>query len=238
LAEAVSAPPLRVRHEGAVAWLTLDRPARHNALTLELLEALGAALAAVVAGATTRVVVVSGAGPSFCSGADLVETAALLAGADRDDYLRRTFAVLRTLDELPLPTIAAVHGHVLAGGCELAMVCDLVVAGIDAVFGLPETELGMLPVVALTRGRARPAPGVLARMVLAGDRLDAPQALRAGLADVLAPAGEHLAEAARLAEAIAERDATAVAAATALMRAAPDDAAALAAAAQTMGVRR
>jgi enoyl-CoA hydratase len=234
----VSAPPLRVRHEGAVAWLTLDRPARHNALTLELLEALGAAAAGAVADGTTRVVVLHGAGPSFSSGADLAETKALLADADRDDYLHRTFAVLRTLDELALPTIAAVHGHVLAGGCELAMVCDLVVAGADAVFGLPETEVGMLPVVALTRGRARLAPGRLAQMILAGDRLDAPQALRAGLADLLAPAGEHVAEAARLAVAIARRDATAVAAATALLRAAPDDATALAAAARTMGARR
>ena len=122
-APAVSEPHLRVRRDGPVVWLTLDRPERRNALTAATLDALGAALTAA-ADDGARVVVLHGAGPAFSSGADLAETAALAAG-ERDAYLRRTLAALRTLDDLPIPTVAAVHGHALAGGCELALVCDV-----------------------------------------------------------------------------------------------------------------
>ena len=225
---------LRVRRDGPVAWLTLDRPERRNALTAATLDALGAALASAVADGA-RVVVLHGVGPAFSSGADLGETAALAAG-EREAYLQRTLAALRTLDDLPIPTVAAVHGHALAGGCELALVCDLVVASEDACFGLPETSIGMLPVVALAAGRRRISSGTLARLALASERLDAAEAHRAGLVDVLVPAGEHLAEAGRLAGRIAAADPVAIAEATRLLRDPdPGYAAALAAAARVMG---
>ena len=234
----MSEPHLRVRRDGAVAWLTLDRPERRNALTAAMLDALATALTAAVADDGVRVVVLHGAGSSFSSGADLGETGALAAD-ERDAYLHRTLAALRTLEELPIPTVAAVHGYALAGGCELALVCDLVVASADTCFGLPETSIGMLPVVALAAGRRRISSGTLARLALANERVDAAEAHRVGLVDVLVPAGEHLEEAGRLAARIAAADPVATAEATRLLRdpeAGYD--AALAAAARVMGAAR
>jgi len=226
----VAAPsPLHARLDEGVARLTLSRPQRHNALSVALLDALAQALDDVVERGA-RAVVLAGAGRSFSSGADLDEVAALAPG-QRRAYLERTLATLRRLDDLAVPTIAAVHGHALAGGCELALVCDVVVAGADAVFALPETALGMLPVVALVRGRARLARGDLARMVLAGERLDATQARAAGLAAVVTVAGDHERVAGALAARIAAAPPAATRAALRLLREPASFAAALDAAA-------
>jgi enoyl-CoA hydratase/isomerase-like protein len=134
---------VRVRREGAVAVLTLDRPQKLNALSTEVERDLAAALQTQEV-SSSRAVVIEGAGRAFSAGADVTEMReqtpdAILA------YYRATGTVYERVAEMPQPTIAAIHGYCLGGGLELAMACDLRVAGRSAVFGLPEIELGILP---------------------------------------------------------------------------------------------
>lgn len=126
---------------GAVRRLVLNRPDKRNALDTELVEGLSAALRDAADDDAVRVVVVAGAGPSFCAGYDLseeswTEPAAALAG------LRASLERLLEVFDHPKPVIAEVHGHCLAGGCDLMMLCDLAVASDDAVFGQPEIRFG------------------------------------------------------------------------------------------------
>jgi enoyl-CoA hydratase len=125
--------------------LTLNRPAKLNAINPELRDALTAAIADAVADEAVRVIVIAGAGRAFCSGYDLAEAQPDTAwgwrgvlGADVD----ATLAIWRS----PKPVIAQVHGYALAGGLELAMACDLIVAAADAQLGEPEIRFGSAPV--------------------------------------------------------------------------------------------
>jgi enoyl-CoA hydratase/carnithine racemase len=171
---------VRVRREGAVAVLTLDRPQKLNALSTEVERDLAAALQTRKV-SSSRAVVIEGAGRAFSAGADVTEMReqtpdAILA------YYRATGTVYERVAEMPQPTIAAIHGYCLGGGLELAMACDLRVAGRSAVFGLPEIELGILPssggTLRLVRalGAARTTELVLSRR-----RFGAEEALRFGV---------------------------------------------------------
>src|SRR5262249_19594823 len=133
-----------------IATVTLNRPEARNALNPTVIRELGAALAHLDEDADTRVVIMQGAGDrAFCAGADLkgmFRTGSILEA-------REQYAVLaRILDAIPrmrTPVIARVQGYALAGGCGLAATCDVVVAAEDAVFGLPEIKLGLLPLMVL-----------------------------------------------------------------------------------------
>jgi enoyl-CoA hydratase/carnithine racemase len=176
-----------VSHEGPVARVTLNRPEKRNALSLELMEELIAALQAVRADADVRAVVVEGAGPVFSAGHDLGE----MVGRELPFY-ERLFDVctvmMETIHRLPQPVIAKVHGVATAAGCQLVAACDLAVAATDARFATPGVKIGLFcstPMVPLTRaiGRKRAFD-----MLLTGEMISAETALEWGLVNRVVPA--------------------------------------------------
>jgi enoyl-CoA hydratase/carnithine racemase len=196
-----------------VAWLALDRPEKLNAMTRAFFRELAAALEEVGADGSVRAVVLHGNGRCFSVGGDLAAFGELDGVADRRSYMREAMSAFRAVEECRTPTIAAVHGHALGGGCELTLVCDLVVADETARFGLPETAVGLVPGPGLVRGRAHLGLHALKYLILTGEPLDARQALAAGLVNEVVPAGAHLAKAEEWAATLAARSPTAVAAA-------------------------
>jgi enoyl-CoA hydratase len=190
---------------GDVAIVTLNRADTLNALDTATLEELERAFKALDA----RAVVVTGAGTAFCSGADLKERADMSDDDWRGHHalLRRAFLAVR---ESPAPTIAAIEGFAVAGGFELALACDLIVAANDAVFGLPEVTRGIIP----GAGGTQVLPTRLAKdLVLTGRRFDADEAERHGLVARLVEPGEAFEAAKSLAELIARNAPVAVRAA-------------------------
>ena len=179
------------------AWgmrLTLNRPAKLNALSGELVAALGAAIDAAAANPDVRVVVLAGAGRAFCAGYDLTEEAAGEIGGPVAwrDLLAADVAVTLKLLDCPKPVIAQVHGFALAGGLELAMACDLVVAAEGTQLGEPEIRYGSAPVALLM-------PYLIGQkktreLLLTGDLIDAAEAERIGLVNRVVPADRLAAE--------------------------------------------
>ena len=142
-----------------IATLTLARPERRNAISQEMMEELQLALSEIESG-TARVAIVTGAGKDFCAGMDLAGLKADAAAAKRDEKSRRSgaadagpnaenarrvAAMFRRFYEFPKPLIAAVHGHAVAGGCGLAMLCDFTLAVPEAKFGFTEVRVGFMP---------------------------------------------------------------------------------------------
>jgi enoyl-CoA hydratase/carnithine racemase len=204
-------PLVRVEVADRVALVTLDRPEALNAISTELALDLAAAMEPLATDPGVGAVVLTGAGErAFCVGADLKQR----AGFDDQGWLtqreafRRGFASVR---RCPLPTVAAVAGFALGGGAELALACDLVVAGDDATFGLPEVRLGLVPAGGGTQLLVRRVGRSVAKdLVLTGRRVGAEEAARLGLADRVVPHGEVLAAATALAAEIAGNAPTAV----------------------------
>jgi len=202
---------------GAVAWLTLDRAEKLNAMTRGFFAELEERIAAAERDEAVRVVVIHGAGRCFSVGGDIEGFGELGATGDRRAYVQEALRSYRAVEELSKPTIAAVHGHALGGGCELTMVCDLVVADETARFGTPEAGVGLFPGPGVVRGRTNLTLHALKYMIFTGATLDARQALSAGLVNEVVPAGEHLAKAQEWAEVIAQKAPLALAAAKALL---------------------
>lgn len=182
--------PLRVETADGVATLTLDRPEKRNALNGPLVEALLDALRATAEDPAVRVVVLRGAGPDFCSGADLAELERI---AEQDREANRADA--RRLGELflaprghPRPVVAVVHGRALAGGCGLATACDLVLAHEEAELGYPEVRLGFVPAMVMALLRRKVSEGRAFELCTRGDRLSAAEAERLGLVTRVLPA--------------------------------------------------
>ena len=183
--------PLLLRRDvDGVAWLTLNRPAARNALSLGLMEALVAELAAIDADPSVQVVVMGGAGSAFCAGHDLRE---LRSNPDRAAY-EATFALcsrlMTAIVRLPKPVIARVHGVATAAGCQLVATCDLAVAADTARFATPGVNIGLFcstPMVALTRAIGRKAA---MEMLLTGDLIDASRAHALGLINRVVPEAE------------------------------------------------
>ncbi len=183
------------RHEvteisAAICEVVLDRPEAMNALSTAMAARLAQVCAEIAADLQVRAVILAAAGErAFCVGADLKERAAMSDAeliAQRPVFRAAFGAVLG----LPQPVIAAVHGYALGGGCELALSCDLIVADETAVFGLPETTVGLVPGGGGTQlALRRLGPGRAADLVLTGRHIDAVQAERIGLADRLVAAG-------------------------------------------------
>lgn len=192
---------VRISRSGRVGQLVLDRPDRAHAYDHAMLDALLAGATELAASCT--VLVVSSIGQrAFCGGADL---RAMPAATPLDALDLRSQRVFTALSRLPPVSIAAVQGPAVAGGCELALACDLRVVGPRASFSLPETRLGILPSAGGTTRLARLVGVSRAKaLILGGDQLDAPTALASGLANRLAD--DPLAEALAWAEAICLRD--------------------------------
>jgi enoyl-CoA hydratase len=205
----------------AVALLTLDRPKQLNALSFDLIAQLGQLLAVLDSDPACRAIVITGSGErAFAAGADIRELAAQTPGSfARDD----PFTVFDGIGRMRTPVIAAVRGFALGGGAELAMACDLVVAGDDAQFGQPELQIGTIPGAGgsqrLTRavGKARAM-----ELILTGRRFDVAEADRLGLVSMVVPAAETVDRALELAGRIAALPAGAVAEAKATIVAAQE----------------
>jgi enoyl-CoA hydratase/carnithine racemase len=181
---------LQRRDADGVAWLTLNRPAARNALSMELMAALDAELTALADNKAVKVVVIGGAGPAFCAGHDLRE---IRANPARDAY-EAVFALcsrlMQRIVHLPQPVIARVHGVASAAGCQLVATCDLAVAADTARFATPGVDIGLFcstPMVALSRAVHRKAA---MEMLLTGEMADAARARELGLINRVVPEAE------------------------------------------------
>ncbi|HEX3559249.1 MAG TPA: enoyl-CoA hydratase-related protein [Pyrinomonadaceae bacterium] len=191
----------------AVAHVRLERPAKRNALTRAMLDRLAEVFAGVAARRDLRAVILSGAGRDFCAGTDIAELESLdEAGAHRK--AGRGQEVCDRVELCGVPVIAAVQGAAAGGGCELALACHLRVAATDARFSLPETKLGVIPAYGGTQRLARAVGrGRALASMLAGDEINADEALRLGLVNRVAPPERLLAEAEALARSVADASA-------------------------------
>jgi enoyl-CoA hydratase/carnithine racemase len=194
---------LLVAQEGPVSVITLNRPQRRNALSLDLMRGLIARLDDIGRNREVRAVILEAAGKVFCSGHDLSE----MTGRDINEY-RLTFDVctelMTKLQSIPQPVIAAVQGVATAAGCQLVATCDLAIAAEEAAFATPGVKIGLFcttPMVALTRaiGRKRAL-----QMLLTGELIDARTAVDWGLINRVVSAGELRTSARQLANKVAD----------------------------------
>ncbi|WP_267394583.1 MULTISPECIES: enoyl-CoA hydratase [unclassified Sphingomonas] len=190
-----------VDQRGAVTLITLNRPAALNALNGQLLADLLAALAAFDADPAQGCAVLTGSDKAFAAGADIKEMADM---SFADMYATNHFAGYERLTRTRKPIIAAVAGYALGGGCELAMMCDFILAGDNARFGQPEIKLGVTPGMGGSQRLTRAVGKAKAmEMCLTGRLMDAAEAERAGLVSRIVPVAELVEEAVKTAAAIA-----------------------------------
>jgi enoyl-CoA hydratase/carnithine racemase len=193
---------LNERDKRGVVTLTLNRPQQFNALSAEMMTAMQVELDALARDDSARVIVLAARGKAFCPGHDLKQ----LKSKPSLDYYRRLFAqcskLMLSLQRLPQPVIARVHGIATAAGCQLVATCDLAVAATEARFAVSGINVGLFcstPGVALSRNVGRKEAF---EMLVTGDFIDAETAKARGLVNRVVPAGELDAEVARLAAAI------------------------------------
>ncbi len=205
-------PLVTVARDGGVVRLTLNRPGQFNALSEGLMRALQAELERVAADPQARVVVLAAAGKAFCAGHDLRE----MRAQPSHDYYRTLFAqcarMMVTIQQLPQPVIARVHGIATAAGCQLVAMCDLAVASADAKFAVSGVNLGLFcstPAVALSRNLSRKAAF---EMLVTGEFIDAQAAAARGLVNRVVAPDALDAEVGRLAASICAKPAVAIAA--------------------------
>jgi enoyl-CoA hydratase len=194
---------VEVRGEGdrRTGLITLNRPKQLNALNDALMDELGAALKAFDADPTIGCMVITGSDKAFAAGADIGAMARYtFSDVYTGDYITRNWEQIRTIRK---PVIAAVAGFALGGGCELAMMCDMLIAADSARFGQPEIKLGVIPGAGGTQRLPRAVGKAKAMdMVLTGRMMDAAEAERAGLVSRVVPADRLIAEALSVAEVI------------------------------------
>jgi enoyl-CoA hydratase len=197
--------------DGAIYTITINRPEALNALNTRVLSELDEVLDEIVADEDASVVIVTGAGnKAFVAGADIAEMRDM--GPDEAHaFGRKGQAVFNRLATLPQPTIAAVNGFALGGGCELALACDMRIASDNAAFGEPEVGLGIIPGFAGTQRLPRLVGSAKAlEMILTGQSIGATEALASGLVNRVVPAGELQQEVLRVARLIAANGSHAV----------------------------
>lgn len=182
-----------------VATVTLQRPEKRNALSLELRIELAEAFRRLGKDEGVGAIVLTGAGPAFCSGMDTTQFGG--DRAHRERLVETSVASFRAVGNCPKPVIAAINGSALAGGFALALLSDLRISSEDASFGFPELPRGIPPSYAAARA-ALPAP-LAAELTLTGRMLDASSALRLGIVSAVYPRGELMARAFELARRIA-----------------------------------
>lgn len=201
---------VKVAVADGVALAGLDRDDKLNALPQPFWDDLRSLLSDAADSDAVRVLVLYGEGGCFSVGGDIAGFGELADIPARRRYQEHAFAAFRALENFPKPTIAAVHGYALGGGCELTMVSDLVVADTTAQFGTPEASVGLMPGLGVVRGRANTNLHWMKYLVFTGELLSAEEARLAGLVNKVVPEGEHRAEAQRLARLIASKPATAL----------------------------
>lgn len=210
---------VEVLTHGAVAVIRMNRPDKRNALDAEQITALGKAFDWLAAQEGVNAAVLTGAGKSFCAGGDI----SMFLGINTDNALsftRRGYDLLRPLETGHKPVIAAVSGHCLAGGLEIALACDFIIAGASAKFGMAELDLGLIPGWGGTVRLGLAVPVRLARqLVLTCERLTAERAQGLGLVNEVLPDDAALGRAIGLAAHIARQPPLAVRAAKSVLNA-------------------
>lgn len=200
--EETSYQSLRVTNQGPAARIVMDRPEKRNALSMELIDEMIAALREIASQPAARAIVIEGAGPAFSAGHDLSE----MIGRE-EAFLRELFdrctVMMETIHDVPQPVIAKVHGIATAAGCQLVAACDLAVAAAGTRFATPGVKIGLFcstPMVPVSRavGRKRAM-----QMLLTGEPIDAQTALEWGLVNRVVPADELESAVLELVEAIA-----------------------------------
>lgn len=199
----------RVTRDDHVAVLTIDRPDKRNAMSAGMWADLPGVLAGPAADPQVRVLVVTGAGASFCAGADISE---LLGGTDRADPMadlrRHNLRAQAALREFPKPTVAMIRGHCIGGGVELAISCDLRFTDPTGVFGVTPAKVGVVYTPESTSALLDlVGPATTKYLLLSGELLDADSALRTGLVDRVVPAEQLEDQVRDLAAVLASRSA-------------------------------
>jgi methylglutaconyl-CoA hydratase len=184
-----------IKEEDQIVVLTLNRPAQRNALNRPLLEALCEAIEQTSVRRDVRAVIFAGAGDkAFCAGADLKERASMSPEQVRS-FLRLIRGTMDLVEQMPMPTIAAIEGFAFGGGCELALACDFRILGANAIIGLTECALGIVPGAGGTQRLPRLiGPSLAKEYIFTAKRLNGKEALSCGLANRLVGAGETLDE--------------------------------------------
>jgi methylglutaconyl-CoA hydratase len=196
--------PILVEQRGAATTLiTLNRPQRRNALSLELMSALCRAIADANNDSTRRVIVLRGAGEGFCAGLDLKEAQ---ERGSHESSAKSVAAMLKAVHESNLVTIAAVHGHAMAGGAGLMAACDLAVAAAGTKIGYPEVRRGLVPALVSTLLRHQVGERRLRELFLVAEPITVERAYEMGLINRIVSGGadQVLDEAMKLAASVAE----------------------------------
>jgi len=194
---------IKTETRGKVGLITLDRPEALNALNNQLVEELVEAVAAYDADEAIGCIVMTGSEKAFAAGADIKE---MQPKSYMDVYKEDLFAKAGQIADCRTPTIAAVSGYALGGGCELAMMCDFILAGDNARFGQPEINLGVIPGIGGTQRLTRfVGKSKAMEMCLTGRMMEADEAERAGLVSRVVPKESLLEEALKAAETIASK---------------------------------
>ncbi len=185
-------PEILIENNGSVRTVTLNRPDKRNALNDELIAALKDALREADADESLRAIVIRGSGKDFCSGADLSALQRIATASYEDNIedarsLAELFALIRSVR---VTVIAAVHGRALAGGCGLALGCDLVVAGESARFGFPEVKIGFVPAMVAAILRRNLGEKKSFELLTQGFEFTAAEALQFGLINRIVPDDE------------------------------------------------
>ncbi|MFI8815307.1 MULTISPECIES: enoyl-CoA hydratase [unclassified Streptomyces] len=192
---------IRVERTGRTALLTLDRPKALNALNVQVMNEVVAATADLDRDPGVGCIVLTGSPEAFAAGADIKE---MRPHSYMDMYLNDWFTAWDRLGALRTPTVAAVSGYALGGGCELAMLCDILLAADTAVFGQPEIKLGVIPGIGGSQRLTRAVGKAKAmEMCLTGRTMDAAEAERAGLVSRVVPADDLIGEALAVAGTVA-----------------------------------
>ena len=180
--------------KGNIAVATINRPKALNALNSQVLEDLNELVDLVTADEEIRALVLTGAGEkAFVAGADIGEMSTLTK-AEGEAFGKKGNDVFRKLETMPVPTIAAINGFALGGGCELSMSCDIRICADTAVFGQPEVGLGITPGFGGTQRLARlVSPGMAKQLIYTARNIKADEALRIGLVNAVYPAAELMA---------------------------------------------
>ena len=175
--------------EGAVARLTLNRPEKRNALNEALVAGLKTSLRKASDDTAVRVVVISGAGNDFCSGADLASLQKIADGSvdENVDDARSLMDLFLLMRQVQVPIVAAIRGKALAGGCGLASACDIVLASADAQFGYPEVKLGFVPAMVTAILRRNVSEKRAFELITRGAEIGAEEAKQLGLVNQVFP---------------------------------------------------
>ena len=203
---------LTVKHSEHVATVTINRPDKLNALTVEFWTDLPAILDRLAIDESVRAVILTGEGErAFCAGGDIPGFLALNTIASITAYQEAAMAAFRAIELAPWPVIAAVNGIALGGGCELVLACDMAIAADHARFGLPEARLGLVPGFGALRGPEVIGRAMTRYLIASGDSIDAYRAHEAGLVQWVVAPSELQNEAQALAQRIASQSPNAVA---------------------------